>query len=170
VLTPPPDALDWVVLTDTELPVDALHAWVTTSRAGAVVSFVGVVRDHAEGREGVTSMTYEAYEGPAQRVMAEIVAAARGQWPAIERVALLHRVGEVRLSQASVAVAVSSPHRDTAFEAARFCIDTLKETAPIWKQEHWGSESGWALGDHSIRPVAADRAADPVLASPAREV
>jgi molybdopterin synthase catalytic subunit len=134
------------------------------------VTFLGVVRDHAEGRDDVRGMTYEAYEEPARRVMQEIVAEARKRWPDLERVALLHRVGELTLSEPSVVVAVSSPHRDVAFEAARYCIDTLKETAPIWKQEHWGSESGWALGDHSIRPVDADRAADPVLASPAREV
>ena len=153
MLTPPPDALDWVVLTDLPLPVDALHTWATTPRAGAVVCFVGVVRDHAEGREGVSAMTYEAYETPARRVMTEIVAAARTRWSDLERVALLHRVGELQLSEPSVAVAVSSPHRDAAFEAARYCIDTLKETAPIWKQEHWDAGSDWALGEHPIRPV-----------------
>ena len=131
VLTPPTEALDWVVLTDAALPVDVLHAWVTTPRAGAVVTFVGVVRDHAEGRDGVRAMTYEAYEEPARRVMTEIAAEARRRWPGVERIALLHRVGELGLSEPSVAVAVSSPHRDDAFEAARFCIDTLKETAPI---------------------------------------
>jgi len=170
VLTPPSDALDWVVLTDAPLPLDALHTWATTPRAGAVVTFVGVVRDHAEGREGVTAMTYEAYDEPARRVMAEIAGAARAQWPAVERIALLHRIGELELSDASVAVAVSSPHRDAAFDAARYCIDTLKETAPIWKQEHWSGGSDWALGEHPVRPVGADRAADPVLASSTGEV
>ena len=140
-----------MVLTDAALPVDALHAWAATPRAGAVVCFLGVVRDHAEGREGVRAMTYEAYEEPARRVMAEIVAEARRRWPDLERVALLHRVGELTLSEPSVAVAVSSPHRDDAFDAARYCIDTLKETAPIWKQEHW--ERRFRLG--------ARRAADP---------
>jgi len=155
VLWPPNDACDWVVLTDATLPLDALQSWVTTPRAGAVVSFVGVVRDHAEGRDDVRGMTYEAYEEPARRVMEEIVAEARRRWPDLERVALLHRVGELTLSEPSVAVAVSSPHRDDAFEAARYCIDTLKETAPIWKQEHWSTGSDWALGQHPIRPVSA---------------
>ena len=68
---------------------------------------------------------------------------------------MLHRTGALALSEASVAVVVSSPHRDVAFEAARFCIDTLKETVPIWKQEHWAEGSDWALGAHVIRPVAA---------------
>ena len=146
---------DWVVLTDAALSVDALHAWAVTPRAGAVVCFFGVVRDHAEGREGVRGMTYEAYADPAQRVMEEIVAEARRRWPDLERVALLHRVGDLTLSEPSVAVAVSSPHRDAAFDAARFCIDTLKEAAPIWKQEHWTAGSDWALGEHPIRPVTA---------------
>jgi molybdopterin synthase catalytic subunit len=142
-----------VVLTDAALPVDALHTWAATSRAGAVVCFLGVVRDHAEGREGVTAMTYEAYEAPARRVMDEIVAEARRRWPDLERVALLHRVGELTLSEPSVAVAVSSPHRDDAFEAARYCIDTLKEAAPIWKQEHWSAGSDWARGEQPIKSV-----------------
>jgi molybdopterin synthase catalytic subunit len=155
VLSPPTDARDWVTLTDAALPVEALHEWAATPRAGAVVVFLGVVRDHADGRTDVHSMTYEAYEDPARRVMGEIVDEARRRWPDLERVALLHRVGELALSEPSVAVAVSSPHRDAAFDAARYCIDTLKETVPIWKQEHWGSGSDWALGEKPIRRVGA---------------
>ena len=165
MLRPPNDVCDWVTLTDDVLPLDVLQSWVTTPRSGAVVSFVGVVRDHADGRDDVRAMTYEAYEEPARRVMAEIVAEARRRWPDVERVALLHRVGELTLSEPSVAVVVSSPHRDDAFEAARFCIDTLKEAAPIWKQEHWRSGSDWALGQHPIRPVSASTF---VASAPAR--
>jgi molybdopterin synthase catalytic subunit len=155
VISPPTDALDWVTLTDAALPVETLHAWAVTPRSGAVVCFVGVVRDHADGRDDVRAMTYEAYEEPALRVMGEIAAETRRRWPEVERIALLHRVGELALSEPSVAVAVSSPHRDDAFDAARYCIDTLKETVPIWKQEHWGAGSDWALGEKQIRPVAA---------------
>jgi len=143
-----------VALTEESLPVDTLTSWVTTSRAGAVVTFLGVVRDHAEGRDGVRAMTYEAYEEPALRVMDEIAAEARRRWPDIERVGLLHRVGDLALSEPSVAVAVSSPHRDEAFVAARFCIDTLKESAPIWKQEHWTGGSDWARNELPIKPVS----------------
>ena len=159
MISPPADAREWVTLTDAALPVEALHAWAVTPRSGAVVLFLGVVRDHADGREDVRSMTYEAYEEPARRVMLEIVEETRRRWPDVERVALLHRVGELALSEPSVAVAVSSPHRDVAFDAARYCIDTLKETVPIWKQEHWGAGSDWALGEKPIRPVSASRAA-----------
>jgi molybdopterin synthase catalytic subunit len=154
---PPDDARDWLALTEAVLPVAAVPEWAATPRAGAVVSFVGVVRDHAEGRAGVRGMTYEAYEEPALRVMGEIAEVARHRWPDLERIALLHRVGELALSEPSVVVAVSAAHRDVAFEAARFCIDTLKETAPIWKQEHWTEGSDWALGEHPIRPVASSK-------------
>jgi molybdopterin synthase catalytic subunit len=143
-----------VALTDDALPVESLTAWVTTERAGAVVTFLGVVRDHAEGRDGVRAMTYEAYEEPARRVMDEITAEARRRWPDVERIALLHRVGRLALSEPSVAVAVSSPHREEAFAAARFCIDTLKESAPIWKQEHWSGGSDWARNEQAIKPVS----------------
>ena len=157
MLLPPDDASDWLAVTDAELPVAGLPEWAATPGAGAVVCFVGVVRDHAEGRAGVHAMTYEAYDEPARRVLAEIATEARRRWPDLERIALLHRVGELALSEASVVVAVSSPHRDEAFAAARYCIDTLKETAPIWKQEHWTEGSGWALGQHPIRPVDPSR-------------
>jgi molybdopterin synthase catalytic subunit len=154
VLPPTNDTHDWVALTDAALPVDALTSWATTTRAGAVVTFLGVVRDHAEGREGVQAMTYEAYEEPAQRVMNEIAAEARRRWPDLERIALLHRIGNLALSEPSVAVAVSSPHREEAFAAARFCIDTLKESGPIWKQEHWVGGSDWARNELPIKPVS----------------
>ncbi len=157
MLTPPSDsrdgsapARDWVALTDAPLPTDAVTQWATTPRSGALVSFVGVVRDHADGRDGVHAMTYEAYEQHAVRIMQAVVDEARRRWTELERIAMLHRVGEVALSEPSVVVVVSSPHRDAAFSAARFCIDTIKETAPIWKQEHWTGGSDWA-GDQ--RPI-----------------
>jgi molybdopterin synthase catalytic subunit len=153
VLRPPSDARDWIALTDETLPSD-VSDWATTGRAGAVVTFAGVVRDHAEGRDGVRAMTYEAYEGPAERAMRDIAAEARRRWPDVERIALLHRVGELTLSETSVIVAVSAPHRRAAFDAASFAIDTLKKSVPIWKQEHWSDGSDWATEQHSIRPVS----------------
>jgi molybdopterin synthase catalytic subunit len=152
---------DRIELTRAPLPTDDLVRWATTPACGAVVSFLGVVRDHAEGRDGVHAMTYEAYEDHAERAMAEVAAVARQRWPAVQRIALVHRVGELALSEASVAVVVSSPHRADAFEAARFCIDTLKETVPIWKQEHWGGGSDWAVDEHPIQPVARAATAPP---------
>jgi len=149
-----PRAPDWVALTAAALPVTEATEWATTPRSGAVVTFLGVVRDHAEGRDGVTGLTYEAYEEVAVRRMHEIAADARRRWPDLERVALLHRTGDLGLSEASVAVVVSSPHRAEAFEAARFAIDTLKETVPIWKREHWAGGDDWATAAHDARSVS----------------
>ncbi len=154
MLAPDPGARDWIALTSGELPVLAAASWVTTPSAGAIVTFAGIVRDHAEGRDGVRGMTYEAYEEPAVRAMHAIADAARRRWPDVERIALLHRVGDLALSEASVLVAVSAPHRGAAFDAARFAIDTLKESVPIWKREHWEDGSDWAVEQHTIRPVA----------------
>ena len=141
---------EWVELSPNPLPVDTATRWATTPAAGAVVTFLGVTREQSEGRAGVQALTYEAYAGEAVRRMEEIAAAARDRWPAVERLVLLHRTGEVALSEPSVVVVASSPHRAEAFEAAQFCIDTLKETVPIWKREHWEGGSEWA---ESARPV-----------------
>src|SRR3954471_15318069 len=151
-MLPTESGRDWIALTHEPLPLDAAAAWATTPGSGAVVTFAGVVRDHAEGRPGVEAMTYEAYDGPAQRAMGDIVAELRRRWPDVERVVLWHRVGELQLSEASVLVVVSSPHRAAAFAAAEFAIDTLKESVPIWKQEHWAGGSDWAVEQHPIRP------------------
>jgi len=127
--------------------------WASVPAAGAVVVFSGIVRDHAEDRDGVVAMTYEAYEEPAERAMREIAAELRRQWPDVARVALLHRTGELALSETSVLVVVSAPHRAAAFAAASWAIDTLKQSVPIWKQEHWAGGSDWAVEQHPIRPV-----------------
>jgi molybdopterin synthase catalytic subunit len=134
--------------------------WATTPESGAVVTFVGVVRDHSDGRPGVTGLTYEAYEEEANRRLGEVAEELRRRWPEVERVALLHRTGVITLSEASVAVVVSSPHRPDAFEAARYAIDTLKETVPVWKQEHWAGGDEWGQCAHDVRPVRASASAD----------
>lgn len=148
-----PVGLDWFALADTPLPVDEVVAWATSPRAGAVVSFSGVVRDHSEGRDDVTSLTYEAYEGVVEQRLTTIVATARATWPALDRVAVLHRTGDVAAGQPSVLVVVAAPHRPEAFEAARYLIDTVKAEAPIWKQEHWSGGSEWVDGTHEIGSV-----------------
>jgi len=156
VPVPLPSGADWVAIAPDPLPVDAATAWATVPGAGAVVVFLGIVRDHAEGREGVTALTYEAYETEAERVMRDIVGAARLRWSDLARVALLHRTGRLALSESSVAVVVSSPHRGVAFDAARYCIDTLKETVPIWKQEHHAGGDDWGTGATEVRRLVAE--------------
>jgi molybdopterin synthase catalytic subunit len=155
---PPADsnAADWIELTTDVLPTSALVEWAAVPSCGAVVTFLGTVRDHAGGRAGVESITYEAYEARARAALAEVVTATRARWPALGRVAVLHRVGTLALTDASVAVVVSAPHRAEAFDAARHCIDTLKETVPIWKQEHSADGSAWVEGTpiRSVRATA----------------
>ena len=110
---------------------------------GAVVTFEGTVRDHAPGRDGVSSLEYEAYAEHVEPRLAAVAAEAGARWPGVGRVAILHRVGLLRVTEPAVIVVVSAAHRDDAFEAARFCIDTVKATAPIWKKETWSGGADW---------------------------
>lgn len=103
--------------------------------AGAVVTFLGTVRDLTEGRRTV-ALDYEAYPEMALQKMGEIEADVRARWPVVEMV-MEHRLGRLQLGDISVAVAVSCPHRHQAFDACRHAIDRLKELVPIWKQENW---------------------------------
>jgi molybdopterin synthase catalytic subunit len=149
----PPDGLDWIGLHHGRLPVEEAMTWATRPGCGAVVCFTGVVRDHSDGRPGVSTLTYEAYEEQAGAKLGEVAAEARRRWPEVDRIALLHRLGSLAVSEASVAVVVGSPHRPEAFDAARFCIDTLKETVPIWKAEEWEGGADWAGSDHPLRSI-----------------
>jgi molybdopterin synthase catalytic subunit len=141
---------DWLGITPDALPVAEAGAWATVPGCGAVVTFTGTVRDHAEGRPGVTVLEYEAYEGPAMGRLQEVAAEARRRWPVIGRIALVHRVGRLQLGDAAVVVVVSTPHRDEAFEAARWCIDTVKSSVPIWKKEEWAGGTDWGTGAQPI--------------------
>lgn len=149
------EATDWIELTADELPVAEVAAWVAQPSCGAYVLFAGTVRDNAEGRAGVTSLEYEAYAEQAVARMRAIAEEARSRWPEIGRVALLHRTGVLRVTDVSVVVAVSTPHRGEAFEAGRWCIDTLKHTVPIWKKETWEDGADWATGAHDVEEVPA---------------
>jgi molybdopterin synthase catalytic subunit len=129
-------------------------AWAERPECGAVVLFTGTVRDHAEGRPGVSELEYEAYEEEVSVRLVEIAAEARRRWADLGRVAVLHRVGTLAVGETSVLIAVSAPHRAEAFEAARFCIDTLKTTVPIWKRETWEGGTDWALCSHPVDQVS----------------
>lgn len=112
---------------------------------GAALLFVGVVRDHADGRS-VSGMRYEAYAEMANSVLAEIASEA-AQRLGSERVAVEHRTGELEIGEVSVAIAVSSPHRAESFDAARYVIEEIKKRLPVWKKEHYtdGAEA-WVAG------------------------
>ena len=145
VVQPPPDAETWTGLSSEALPVERASAWVVRPDCGAVVVFSGTARDHSQGRPGVDRLEYEAYEEQVIPRLESIAASARKRWPELGRIALLHRVGEVPVGESAVVVAVSAPHRESAFDAARFGIDTLKATVPIWKREDWEGGSSWGL-------------------------
>lgn len=130
-----------------ESPIDAQRMLEEVARvdSGATVLFMGTVRDHSEGKTGVTRLEYEVFAEMVEPKIEEIIAEALLQWPVLS-VAVEHRSGDVALGGVSVAVAVSSAHRADAFDAARFIIDELKQRAPIWKKEHWPGGSEWSAG------------------------
>ena len=127
------------------IDVGALASEVGRDDSGATVVFAGTVRDHSPGKRGVTHLDYEVYAELVEQKIAEIVEEAGARWPILSCV-VEHRSGEVKLGEASVAVVVSTAHRVDAFESARFIIDHLKASAPIWKKEFWPGGAEWSKG------------------------
>jgi molybdopterin synthase catalytic subunit len=151
---PGPDADDWLALSHEQLPVAEAMDWAVRPHTGGVVLFAGTVRDHAEGRPGVTSLAYEAYEEEVEPRLVAIAAEARRRWPDVARLAVLHRVGTLAVGETSVVVVASAPHRSEAFDAARFAIDTVKTSVPIWKRETWEGGEDWSTCSHPLTEVA----------------
>lgn len=143
----------WLGLSASPLPLEAVSTWVVRPDCGAVVVFVGTVRDHAEGAEHVTSLDYEAYPEQVEPRLAAVADQARQRWPDLARLALLHRVGHLEVTEAAVVVAASAPHRQEAFEAARFCIDTVKASVPIWKKQTSAQGQAWVDPCLAARPT-----------------
>lgn len=121
----------------TDQPIDTTHVLeqVQHLEAGAVVLFLGTTRQFTGDRE-TASLDYEGHREMALAKLAELEQEARSKWPIIE-CQIVHRLGHLPLGEASVAIAVSSPHRQDAFEAGQWLIDTLKQVVPIWKKENW---------------------------------
>ena len=137
---------DWVeVITEAIVPQD-LVASVAGPRNGAVILFLGTVRDHSDGKEGVTHLEYEAYRGVVEDKIRDVVEEARDRWP-LDRVAAVHRIGTLTVGEISVAIAVGAGHRSEVFDAGRYLIDELKRRAPIWKKEHWPGGAEWVRED-----------------------
>lgn len=148
---------EWLALSADELPIGAAYDWAVRPDCGAVVLFSGTVRNHADGRDDVVSLTYEAYEDAVIPRFAAIAAEARRRWPSIGRIVLWHRLGRLVVEESSVVAVVSAPHRPEAFDAARYTIDALKAAVPIWKQETWRDGTDWGTGTQDLRAAGTVR-------------
>jgi len=137
-------------VTEKSLNLHELIVFVSSPMAGAIATFIGTARNHNGGRR-VISLEYEAYPEMAERELARVGEEARRRWD-IERIAIVHRIGPVQISEVSVAIAVSAAHRHEAFEACRFAIEELKKTVPIWKKEVFEGGELW-IGTQSGRPL-----------------
>jgi len=147
----------------TDEPIDAQRLLQLAQRpeAGAVLLFLGTTRQFTDERETV-ELHYDAYHEMAVRELEKLEREARRRWPIVE-CGIVHRLGLVPVAEASVAIVVSSPHRDEAFVAGRWLIDTLKESVPIWKQEHWADGAvEWvhpsATGSNPATPTCSEAA------------
>jgi len=136
---------DWCELLRAPIDGNTAVRYVRADQDGAIVTFDGFVRNESHGRRTLY-LEYEAYESMALAKMREICVQVHGQY-AIQRVAILHRLGHLDLGETSVFIAVSAPHRAAAFDACRFAIDTLKRTVPIWKKEFFEDGAVWADGE-----------------------
>lgn len=130
-------------------PIDPrpLEAAVSSGSCGGVVTFCGIVRERASDGAAVTGLSYEAYEAMATQEFERIAAEARERFGDV-KMAIVHRVGDLRIGDVAVAVVAASAHRAAAFDACEFAIDALKARAPIWKKEHYrDGRSVWVTND-----------------------
>ncbi|KAM4634293.1 molybdopterin synthase catalytic subunit [Polymixia lowei] len=125
---------DVIKLTTDQLSVEEVVDAVNSPCCGAVSMFIGMTRNTFEGRK-VIRLEYEAYEVMAQSELSKICRDIRARWPTVRHICIHHRLGVVPVGEASVAIAISSPHRHDALQAVQHTIDSLKATVPIWKKE-----------------------------------
>jgi molybdopterin synthase catalytic subunit len=125
----------WIELVSDPIESNTLIEFVRRTDSGAIVLFLGTVREFTQGRRTLW-LDYEAYPEMALTQMRELANEAFSRWP-LSRLAIVHRLGRLELTETSIAIAVSSPHRKEAYEASEFLIDELKVRVPIWKREHW---------------------------------
>ena len=137
----PPVSGGAFLLSDEPLSLDRVVDEVRDEQAGAIATFTGTTRIQSRGRT-VTHLDYEAYEGMAERVMAEIAESLQSRYE-LSAVAIHHRVGRVGIGETSVVIAVSAPHRQDALAACKDAIDELKERVPLWKKEVYSDGEEW---------------------------
>lgn len=134
-------------ITDEVITGTEVRTAVEGPDAGAVVVFLGTVRNNTDGR-AVICLEYEAYPPMAEKKMAEIAQEIAQQWGECLRVAMVHRTGKLEIGEVSVAVAVASPHRKDGFEACQYAMNRLKQIVPIWKREVWANgDAEWVKPD-----------------------
>ena len=129
-------------ITPDPISADDVIARLTDPAVGAIATFVGVVRGETDGRE-THYLEYEAYSEMAENTLAQIGDEVQERWPSIREVSIVHRVGRLEVGETATVIAVSAAHRPEVFDALRFCIDRLKEIAPIWKKEVWADGEEW---------------------------
>lgn len=136
---------------------------VGSDEDGAALLFLGVVRNHAEGRS-VRGMHYDAYEAMAETVLREIATEASERLRT-DRLSVVHRTGDLDVGEVSVAIAVSSPHRAEAYDASRYVIEEIKKRLPVWKREHYvEGDDAWVEGT-----VPPGTGGSPKRSTPARD-
>src|ERR1043166_3864314 len=133
------------------LDMQELVRYVTDASAGAIATFIGTTRNNNEGRK-VIALDYDAYPEMAEKELKRIGDDAQKKWR-IERMAIVHRIGPVQITEASVVIAVSAAHRDDAFQACRFAIEEIKKTVPIWKKEVFEGGEVW-IGTQTGQPLS----------------
>ena len=137
----PPVSGGAFLLSEAPLSLDRVVDEVRHEEAGAIATFTGTTRIHSRGRT-VTHLDYEAYEGMAESVMAEIADGLNSRYE-LNGIAIHHRVGRVGIGETSVVIAVSAPHRQHALAACKDAIDELKERVPLWKKEVCEGGAQW---------------------------
>lgn len=123
------------------IDVDRVIQKVIRREAGAITTFLGIVREWTHGRKTIY-LEYQAYVPMAEKMLAEIGEEVKEKWPDTI-VAVTHRIGRLEISEAAVCIAVSSPHRKAAYEANEYVIERIKQIVPIWKKEHWADGETW---------------------------
>ena len=144
------------------LNAEAIVVSVSSAGCGAVATFIGLVRDHNQGRR-VEWLDYEAYPALAVKTFERIGSEAAARWPSVA-LAIHHRMGRIAIGESSVVIAAASPHRADAFAACRYAIERVKQIAPVWKHEHFEGGDVWVEGatadpeDEAAKQAAYERA------------
>ncbi len=144
-----PSQMSDTLITRQPIDLNALYHRVAFAGAGAILLFSGVVRDHSQGK-AVDHLEYEAYPEMAEQAMRDIIAEIHARWPDV-RVAMAHRIGKLKIGEASLVIAVAAPHRPEAYAASRYAIERVKAILPVWKKEFTLDGEHWVEG-----PVAGE--------------